>query len=74
MTVMQQLDLGGVATAEYVLVETDLAIKVAMNSTAAAAQIPVSKSLMVSGAAVTSLYFLNENTTYTANVQVVAVD
>lgn len=74
MTGLAAIDMGGVTTGEYVLLETDQSIKVAMNSTNANAKITVGKSLMVSGGAVTSLYVQNENTTYTANVQVVVVD
>lgn len=74
MTVMQQLDLGGLSTATNLHIVTDQTVKVAVNSTNANAQVSVGKSYMIAGCSVTALYFLNENTTYTANVQVIATD
>jgi len=74
MTVMQEIDLGGVATGEYLLLETSQTIKVALNSTNVNAKVPVGKSFMVSGGSFTHLYVQNENTTYTAIVQHVTTD
>lgn len=74
MTAMQALNLGGVATAEYVMIETDNTIKVAFNGTATARQVTVGKQLMVSGASITSIYMLNESTTNQATVEVVVTD
>ncbi len=74
MASMQEIDMGGVATGAYVLLETDQTIKVAFNTTAADAKIPVGESIMISGGSFTHLYVQNENTTFTATVQAVVVD
>lgn len=74
MTVMQELNMNGVSTAEYVLVETDNTVKVAFNTTNANAQVTVGKSYMITGANITHVYFLNESTTNTATVNVVVTD
>ena len=74
MTTMQAVNLGGVSTGEYVLVETDNPIKVAVNSTNTNAKIAVSGAFMVSGGSVTGLWLQNESTTNTATVQAVVVD
>ena len=74
MTQMQELDMGGVATGEYLLLETSQAIKVALNSTNANAKVQVGASFMISGGSFTHVYVQNENTTYTATVQAVVVD
>ncbi len=66
--------MGGVATGEFVLVESDQTIKVALNTTNTNAKISMGKSFMVSGGSFTHLYVQNENTTYTATVQAVVVD
>lgn len=72
MTVVQELDLGGVDTAEFLLLEVDQPIKVGIDNQTAL--ITVGESLLLGGASFTHLYLKNENTDNTAIVQVVVTD
>ncbi len=68
----QQITLGGVASATYLIVETDQPIKVAVNSSTH--QWPVTDILALLNTAVTSLHVQNESTTNTARVVILAID
>jgi hypothetical protein len=74
MTSMQTIDLGGVTTGEYMLLETDNPILVAVNGTATARKVTVGKAFMVSGSAITGLHVQNESTSVEATVNVVVTD
>jgi hypothetical protein len=74
MTVMEELDLGGIATGENFLLETDQPILVALNTTNVNAKITVGGALMMSGGSFTHLYVQNESATNVATVQVVVTD
>lgn len=72
MTAVQSLDLGGVSSAEWLMIETSQAIEVGVNSQTNL--ITVGSVLMLGGSGVTGLYFQNLNTNTQATVQVVATD
>jgi hypothetical protein len=74
MTVMQELDMGGISTGENVLLETDQPILVALNSTNANAKVTVGGAFMVSGGSFTHIYVQNESLTNVATVQAVVTD
>lgn len=72
MTVMQEIDLGGIATGEKLFLITDNTIKVAINSTS----VPwsVGESIMLDGGSFTHLYVQNESTTNLAVIEYVITD
>ena len=64
--------MGGIALAEFVLIETSQTVKVGIENQTVL--IDVSKAMMLSGASFSHIYLQNENTTNTAIVQIVVVD
>jgi hypothetical protein len=68
----QQVDLSGVTSGEWLLVETDNEVQVGVNSDTAL--IPVGSVLLLGKSAVTSLYLQNTSTTIQPVVQVIVVD
>ena len=70
--VTQQITLGGVASAQYLSIETDQDISVSVNSDTNF--VPVTDVLAIMNTAVTSLYLKNASTTNTARVVILAVD
>jgi hypothetical protein len=72
MTVVEEYNMGGVGTAEFLLVETSQAIKVGVENQTVL--VDVSKAIMLSGASFSHIYFQNTNTTNTAVVQVIVAD
>src|SRR6056297_2740011 len=72
MTVAEAYSLGGVSSAEWLLVEVDQEVQLGVNSSSNL--IPVGGVFMLGGSSVTSLYFQNLNTNTQATVQVVATD
>ena len=72
MTVVEEYNMGGVATAEFMLLETSQAIKVGIENQTVL--VDVSKAMMLSGASFSHIYLQNVNTTNTAAVQIVCVD
>lgn len=71
-TANQEITLGGVATAEYLMLATDEPITVSINGTSK--HWPVNDVLAMSVASVTSLYVTNASTTNTATLNLVVVD
>lgn len=67
----EQVNLGGVATAEHLMLETSGEIKVGINSQTNL--ITVKKALLVISS-FSTLYFQNENTTNTATVEYMVTD
>lgn len=72
MTVVEEYSLGGVGTAEFLLLETSQEISVGVDNQTVL--VDVAKALMLSGASFTHLYLQNTNTTNTATVQIVVSD
>lgn len=72
MTAVQSLDLGGVSTGEFLLLETDNTIKVGIDNQTAL--LTVGKALMLSGSSFSNIYVQNESTSVEATVQAVVVD
>lgn len=72
MTAVEELNLGGVATGEFVMIETDNQVQVGVDNQTNL--IPVGKFMMLGSTAVTHLYFQNTSTDNQATVQVVVTD
>jgi hypothetical protein len=72
MTVVTEYNMGGIDTAEFLLIEASQTIKVGVENQTVL--IDVSKAMMLCGASFSHLYLQNENTTNTAVVQIVVVD
>jgi len=72
MTAVESLNLGGVDTGEFVMVETDQEIQVGVNSQTNL--ISVGRVMLLGGSSVTGLYFQNLSTTTQAVVQVTVTD
>lgn len=72
MSTFQQIDLGGLTSAERLLITVSNTVTVAINATAIA--IPISECIMLDGAAVTALYVKNTSTTVEPAVEYVLTD
>jgi len=72
MTVVEEYVMGGVDTAEFLLIEVSQSIKVGVENTTVL--VDVGKALMLSGASFSHIYLQNTNTTNTAVVQIVVSD
>lgn len=72
MTVVEEYNMGGVGTAEFLLLEVSQQISVGIDNQTVLTD--VSKAMMLSGASFTHIYFQNTNTTNTAVVQIVVAD
>jgi hypothetical protein len=72
MAAVQELDLGGVTTGEFLLVETDNSVKIGVDNQTVLTT--VNKAFMLSGASFTHIYLQNVSTTNTATIQAVVAD
>lgn len=72
MTVVEEYVMGGVALAEFLLLETSQAIKVGVENQTVL--VDVSKAVMLTGASFSHIYLQNTNTTNTAVVHIVVSD
>jgi len=72
MAAVSELDMGGVTTGEFLLVETDNSVKIGIDNQTVLTTF--NKSFMVSGSSFTHIYLQNVSTTNTAIIQAVVVD
>lgn len=71
MATPQQVDLGGISSAEHLMIETSRVIKVGIDSQTNL--IPVKTALLLVST-FSTLYFQNESTTNTATVEFIVTD
>ena len=72
MTVVSEVNLGGVGTGEFLLVQTDQQIKIGVDNQTTLWTF--SGAVMLAGGAFTHVYLQNESTTNTATVQLIVSD
>lgn len=71
-TTVQEVNLGGVATGDLLMLITDRSIKVGVDSQTNLWD--VGKALMIDGGSFTHLYVQNQSTTVEATVDVIVTD
>ena len=72
MTAVSEVNLGGVATGEFLLVQTDQQIKLGVDNQTTLWTF--SGAAMLAGSSFTHVYLKNESTTNTATVEIIVVD